>query len=108
MFATAILKLRNLPPGPRDERVYDLNPLRQRGFQFVYAVGSGISGVVVVVVKKLRLSSRVKKGDRITVEADTAEDPDTFDGIRPPIKADTDKLYLCLTVPRFSAGLWRS
>jgi hypothetical protein len=42
-------------------------------FDFVPAVGSGIEKVIV---KKLRLSSRVKKGDRITLEADTSENPD--------------------------------
>lgn len=73
MFATAILKLDELPPDPKDERVYDLNPLRQKNFSFTYAVGNGIENVVV---KKLRLSSRVNKGDRITLEADTAQDPD--------------------------------
>ena len=69
MFATAILKLDRLPPDPDDERVYDLDPLRRRGFAFVYDVDSGIERVAV---KKLRLSSRVRKGDRITVEADVS------------------------------------
>ena len=73
MFATAILKLDELPPDPEDARVYDLAPLLQKSFDFVPAVGSGIEKVVV---KKLRLSSRVKKGDRITLEADTAVNPD--------------------------------
>lgn len=73
MFATAILKLPELPPDPKDGRVYDLNPLRQKDFDFTYAVGSGIEEVAV---KKLRLSSRVKKGERITLEADAAENPD--------------------------------
>ena len=72
MFATAILKLPELPPDPKDERVYDLNPLRQQGFEFVYESGSGIQDVVV---KKLRLSSRVTKGDRITLEANAAGNP---------------------------------
>ena len=72
MFATAILKLPELPPDPQDGRVYDLNPLRQKDFNFVHEVGSGIENVAV---KKLRLSSRVKKGDRITLEADAAQDP---------------------------------
>jgi len=67
MFATAILGLPELPPDPEDERVYDLNPLRERGFQFVYDAASGIESVAV---KKLRLSSKVVKGDRITLEAD--------------------------------------
>jgi hypothetical protein len=73
MFATAILKLPELPPDPKDERVYDLAPLRQKSFNFVFDVGSGIQGVLV---RKLRLSSKVKKGDRITVEADAVGKPD--------------------------------
>lgn len=73
MFATAILKLSELPPDPKDERVYDLSPLRQRGFEFTYAIGSGIEKVAV---KKLRLSSWVIKGDRITLEADAHNNPD--------------------------------
>jgi hypothetical protein len=73
MFATAILKLPELPPDPRDGRVYDLNPLRQKGFDFTFDAGSGIQDVVV---KKLRLSSKVKKGDRITLEADATHNPD--------------------------------
>src|SRR5262245_587629 len=73
MFATAILKLAELPADPNDERVYDLNPLCQKGFDFVFDVGSGIRGVVV---RKLRLSSKGKKGDRITLEADAINNPD--------------------------------
>ena len=69
MFATAILKLSELPPDPGDDRVYDLNPLRERGFQFDYDPASGIQRVAV---KKLRLSSKVVKGDRITLEANAA------------------------------------
>ena len=67
MFAQAILKLDELPPDPKDERVYDLAPLAQTGFQFTHQVGSGVG---TVVLKKLRLSSRVRAGDKITVEAD--------------------------------------
>ena len=73
MFATAILKLTELPPDRKDGRVYDLNPLRQKSFNFVFDVGSGIQDAAV---KKLRLSSRVKKGDRITLEADAVGNPD--------------------------------
>ena len=72
MFATAILKLPELPPDPKDTRVYELKPLLQKSFDFIHTVGSGIEKVAV---KKLRLSSRVKKGDRITLEADTNQDP---------------------------------
>lgn len=69
MFAMAILKLPALPVDAKDQRVYDLNPLRDRNFNFVPALGSGIEDVAV---KKLRLSSTIKKGERITVEADPA------------------------------------
>ena len=70
MFAQAILKLNELPPNPKDTRVYDLSPLLKRNFEFTYALGSDIEQVAV---QKLRLSSRIKKGDRITLEADTAD-----------------------------------
>jgi hypothetical protein len=72
MFATSILKLKELPPDPKDERVYDLAPLFSKGFKFVYPPESGIENVAV---KKIRLSSKVKKGDRITLEADTTGNP---------------------------------
>jgi len=74
MFATAILKLKDLPPDPKDGRIYDLNPLRKKDFNFVYTVGSIIQDVAV---KKLRLSSKVKKGDRITLEADATNKSDS-------------------------------
>ena len=72
MFAAIVLGLDELPPDPKDERVYELAPLLQKSFDFAPAVGSGIDSVVI---KKLRLSSRVKKGERITLEADTSTDP---------------------------------
>ena len=71
MFAMAILKLPELPPDPKDGRVYDLTPLGQPGFKFVFDIGSGIQDVAI---KKLRLSSKLKKGERITVEADPSSD----------------------------------
>ena len=73
IFATTILKLEELPPDPQDERIYNLAPLLKRNFDFTYDISSGIEKVTV---RKLRLSSRVKKGDRITLEADTSEKPD--------------------------------
>lgn len=68
MFADAILGLSELPPDPKDDRVYDLGALIQPTFTFTHPVGSGVGAVVV---KKLKLSSRVRLGDRITLEADT-------------------------------------
>jgi len=73
MFAQAILKLDELPPDPKDERIYNLEPLLKRDFDFTHEPGSGIERVTV---KKLRLSSRIKRGDRITLEADTSDKPD--------------------------------
>ncbi|MEO8400738.1 MAG: hypothetical protein ABI597_02940 [Gammaproteobacteria bacterium] len=71
MFAIAILKMEKLPPNLKDSRVYDLNPLSNRNFGFVYPIDSGIQDVVI---KKIRLSSRVKKGERLTYEVDPLED----------------------------------
>ncbi len=67
MFAEAILQTQELPTDPKDDRVYDLGLLAKPGFEFTHDVGSGIG---TVVVRKLRLSSRVRRGDKITVEAD--------------------------------------
>jgi hypothetical protein len=75
MFITAILKLPEIPPDAADERVYDLNPLRERGFKFVYDPASGIQSVVL---KSIRLSSKVVRGDRVTLEADTSSTPDAI------------------------------
>lgn len=72
MFAETILRLLKLPPDPKDSRVYDLGPLMQRNFEFTYELGSGIQSVVV---KKLRLTSRANRGERISLEADTKQDP---------------------------------
>lgn len=72
LFATAILKLDELPPDPKDPRVYDLNPLRHKNFSFTHRVDSGIERVAV---KKLRLSSRINMGDLITLEANHTQDP---------------------------------
>ncbi len=72
MFASAILGLPELPEDPKDSRVYDLAPLMQRSFDFTYDIGSGIESVTV---KKLRLSSRATRGERISLEADTTRDP---------------------------------
>ncbi|RYE02307.1 MAG: hypothetical protein EOP50_00385 [Sphingobacteriales bacterium] len=71
IFAQAILKLDALPPDPKDARVYDLAPLSQKSFEFKPSPASGIEKVVV---KRIRMSSAAKQGDRITLEADTKND----------------------------------
>ena len=75
IFSQAVLKLDELPPDPKDTRIYDLRPLLQRDFAFAFDPGSGITDVRV---KKLRLSSRVNKGDRVTLEADSARHRDAI------------------------------
>jgi hypothetical protein len=65
IFADAILKA-ELGSDEKDERVYELNPLRSRQFQFVYGPESGIADVAV---KKLRLKVH-GKSERIILEAD--------------------------------------
>jgi hypothetical protein len=65
LFATAILKI-ELGPHKKDERVYDLNPVRFRTFQFVYGPEAGIADVAV---KKLRLSV-YGKNERLVLEAE--------------------------------------
>jgi hypothetical protein len=68
IFAEVILNA-ELKPDQKDERVYDLNPLRSRHFQFVYGPESNIESVVV---RKLRLSIYGKK-EKVTVEADPSQ-----------------------------------
>ena len=58
MFAAAILKLDRLARSG-SERVYDLDPLLRRDFQFVCGRGSGIEAVAV---RLLRLSVAGEKG----------------------------------------------
>ncbi len=70
MFVSVILGTPDLAPAPKDERVYNLNVLREKSFDFVYDESDGIHDVRV---KKLRLSSVVKKGERITIEADPTD-----------------------------------
>jgi hypothetical protein len=71
IFADTILNV-ELGPDEKDERVYDLNPLRSRRFQFVYGPESGIASVAV---KKLRLTIYGRK-ERILLEADPASNKD--------------------------------
>lgn len=72
MFATAILKLDRFPD-PGGGWVYDLDPLLQRDFEFVCGRDTSIEAVAV---RRLRLSLRARKGDRITLEADDSIHPD--------------------------------
>jgi hypothetical protein len=72
LFARTILKLETLEDGEVDNRVYDLAPVADRGFQFHIPPESGIESAVVT---RMRLSLKRVKKDRITLEADTKDNP---------------------------------
>lgn len=67
LFARHILKLAKMPPAPR-KPAYELDGLKDRHFPFVYRPGQGIQAVWV---RRLRLASIARPGDRIVFEADT-------------------------------------
>lgn len=69
IFATTILKS-TLPPDAKEERVYDLNPLKDRQFAFVYGP---VSGIKDVAVRKLRFTVHPGRTRRIILEADPTE-----------------------------------
>jgi len=69
IFGEIILKV-ILESDEKDDRVYDLNPLKSRNFQFNFDRTSGIEDVLV---KKLRLSSKFIKNEKIILEADPAD-----------------------------------
>jgi hypothetical protein len=72
MFADAILKLDELDEFAAENLVYALDALAERDFVFQYPVDSGIESVVV---RRLRLSLINSKKQRVTVEADTSQNP---------------------------------
>ena len=103
MFADAVLGLNELPPDPKDDRVYELNMLMRPDFEFVHPVGSGVGAVVV---RKLRLTSRIRKGDRITLEADgKANRLAIYDLLAQLGKALPLNLY-SVTQAELSAAVW--
>jgi hypothetical protein len=67
IFARTILGLDDLPPDPKDGKVYDLSPLADRNFQFIRDATHGIG---TVVVRRIRFSSPHRRGDRLILEAD--------------------------------------
>jgi hypothetical protein len=71
IFAETILKIA-LGPDIKDEKIYHLNPLKQKNFQFVSDPASGIEAVLIC---KLRLTRFMGKKERITLEADPTYNP---------------------------------
>ena len=90
IFSIAILKQDQLPPNPEDNRVYDLEPLRDRRFKFSYDLDSGIEKVVL---SKVRFTSQVAKKNRITLEAqDNIALHNQIDKIKQGVSLDDYKL----------------
>ncbi len=71
MFARHILKLDILPTSAADTRVYELNPVVEKDFEFKIEPTSGINSVLVT---KLRATLKHDSKQRVTVEADAHKD----------------------------------
>jgi len=72
LFAKHILHLDSLPDGKIDKRVYELDTVAERDFDFQITEESGIDSVVVT---HLRLSYKNQTKKRLTLEADTKKSP---------------------------------
>jgi hypothetical protein len=72
LFAKHILHLNSLPDGKIDDRVYELDTLSEPDFDFQISPESGIDSVVVT---RLRLSFKHQTKKRLTLEADTKNNP---------------------------------
>ena len=72
LFAKAILNLKTLANGKIDKRVYDLNPIGDAEFKFKIEPESGIDEILVT---QLRLTLKHGSKRRITLEADTKNNP---------------------------------
>jgi hypothetical protein len=81
IFAGAILEIK-LGPDKKDDRVYDLNPLRSRHFEFIYEPESGITDVAV---KKLRLKVH-GTCERIILDADPSSNRHAVFGLLDKVK----------------------
>lgn len=102
LFAKAILKLPELPPDRRDERVYDLSLLIRGEFRFVFERNSGIQAVTI---KKLRLSSKLRMGDRITLEADTTRNPHALSELLAELRKSISLQHFNVTQVELAASI---
>ncbi|MBL8352140.1 MAG: hypothetical protein JNL87_17725 [Burkholderiaceae bacterium] len=103
MFARAILKCDDLSPDPKDQKVYNLNPLMKPGFEFVHAPGGGISSVAV---KRLRLSSKLRAGDRVTLEANPEGNPQAIYELLEQVRKALPLHQYHVTQVELSASVW--
>jgi hypothetical protein len=101
IFAKTILKLNTLKDGAIDKRVYDLAPLGDPEFKFKIEPESGIE---TVVVTRLRLTLKQGLKRRITLEADTQNNPqavyDLLEKLNPPAHYITQARVKVIFEPR--------
>ena len=71
LFAKHILKLDNLSEWQKDKRVYELNPVLEKSFEFKIEPTAGIASVLVT---SLRVTLKEDRKKRILVEADPFKD----------------------------------
>ena len=71
IFAKYILKLDDLPAWQKDKRIYELNPVLEKGFEFKVEPTAGIASVLVT---SLRVTLKEDKKKRIAVEANPFKD----------------------------------
>lgn len=87
---------------PGSDRVFELNKLKRRSFDFVYGAASGI---IDVRIKKIRFTAIGAVRERITLEADTSRKRDQvydlldrqFQTDREPVSSVCSKMPLNLT-----------
>ena len=83
LFARCVLAV-ELPVSPKDERVYDLDRLKQRGFEFVIDPTMGVQGLRV---RQLKLAPPGANKPRWTIDVDPGRDHDA-------IYDELDRLFL--------------
>ena len=71
LFAKHILKLDGLSEWQKDKRVYELNPVLEKGFEFKIEPTDCIASVLVT---RLRVTIKEDRKKRITIEADPYKD----------------------------------
>jgi hypothetical protein len=85
IFARTILNLDSLKSGEIDKRVYDLDPISNAEFKFMIEPDSGIDQIIVT---QLRLTLKHGLKRRITLQADTKNNPqavyDLLEKLNPP------------------------
>jgi len=74
IFDSAILKSK-LSEEDKDDRVYDLDPLLSKDFQFIYSPETGIEEIAL---KKMRFKLQGPGNRRISIEADPTNNPDAI------------------------------